>query len=60
MIRGGYGEAPMRIIAGFLIDEVNEEKFRSHGLLARDVVEVSENPRILVPNRQSRVAPFSS
>jgi len=48
----------MRIIAGFLIDEVNEEKFWSHGLSSHDVVEGLENPRILVPNRQGRAAPY--
>jgi hypothetical protein len=44
------------VIAVFVVDEVNEEKFWSHGLTSLQVVEVIENPFTIVRNRGDRRA----
>lgn len=37
-----------------VIDEVNEEKFSSHGLTSRRVVQILENEYVVVRNRRDR------
>jgi hypothetical protein len=41
-------------IEGFLIDEVNESKFASHGLRTEQIIQVLENTYVIVPNRKQR------
>jgi hypothetical protein len=38
----------------FLIDDINESKFASHGLSVRQIIQVLENTYIIVPNRKYR------
>lgn len=45
-------------VAGFAIDDDNEEKFWAHGLSVRRVLEAIDNRFIVVPNRQGRAAPL--
>lgn len=43
-------------IEAFLIDDRNIEKFAAHGLSDWQVVQVLENPFLVVPNRADRTA----
>ncbi len=43
-------------IDAFLIDEDNEEKFASHGLSSRQVLQVLDNEHLIVHNRKQRRA----
>lgn len=45
-------------ILGFVIDDENERKFRSHGLLAHQVDQVLNNRHLVVPNRRNRRAQY--
>jgi len=46
------------IIEAFLIDDENEEKFASHNLSARQVVQVLDNEYLVVRNRRRRRARY--
>jgi hypothetical protein len=41
-------------IEAFLIDEVSESKFASHGLRPDQIIQVLENLHIIIPNRKER------
>ena len=43
------------IIAEFLIDDENEEKFASHGLSSPSVLQVLEQPHLVAPNRRTDI-----
>jgi hypothetical protein len=46
------------IVAGFAVDDVNQEKFWEHGLTVEQVLGVLDNPWTIVPNRRGRTAEF--
>ena len=46
------------VIEGFLFDDVNEAKIASHGLSARQVLQVLDNVHTVVPNRKRRRARY--
>lgn len=48
----------MPTIWDFLIDDHNVEKFASHGISPRQVLQVLTNPHIVVPNRRERAAKY--
>ena len=41
-------------VAGFELDDVNEEKFALHGVTLRQVLQVLQNSFLIVPNRRDR------
>ena len=45
-------------IADFAFDDDNDDKIASHGLTIRRVVQVLDNPHVLVPNRKARRGAF--
>lgn len=46
------------VIEDFLFDETNEEKFAEHGLTDKSVIQVLENPVVVVRNRRNRRAAY--
>jgi hypothetical protein len=42
------------VISDFLIDDLNETKFISHGLSSYQIIQVLTNTHIIVPNRKRR------
>lgn len=49
---------PMPRILGFAFDEENEDKFANHGLTAKSVRQVLDQPFAVAPNRKNRSAPY--
>jgi hypothetical protein len=45
-------------VAGFAIDDLNQEKFWYHGLTDTQVLEVLDNRWTIVPNRSGRAADY--
>jgi uncharacterized DUF497 family protein len=43
-------------VEGFDIDPENEEEFAGHGLTAKRVLQVLENPYVIISNKQARRA----
>jgi hypothetical protein len=48
----------MPLVAGFVIDEINEDKFWDHGLSRDRVLQVLDNPWIIAPNRRERAGSY--
>ena len=44
----------MPVIADFLFDDVNREKFAAHGISERQVRQVLDNEHFIAPNRRRR------
>lgn len=49
---------PPATVESFVIDDVNESKFWSHGLTREAVIQVLGNRRVVVRNRKGRTADY--